>query len=120
MQMNGEQVAAAVLADQGRKTKALTDSIGAAGINQLTAAIEVIAKHLRAAPAGTTSGDVLAGLKSARMPTPVYITDETHADLVAALAALDRDPAHPHPLRDRVIERLGEIGGVWPESVRQS
>lgn len=59
MQMNGEQVAAAVLADQGRKTKALTDSIGAAGINQLTAAIEVIAKHLRAAPAGTTIGDLI-------------------------------------------------------------
>jgi len=43
-----------------------------------------------------------------------YITDETHAALVAALAALDRDPAHPHPLPDRIIEVLGEVGSVWP------
>jgi len=45
-----------------------------------------------------------------------YITDEGHTALVTALTALDRDPAHPHPLRDRITEVLGEIGGVWPAS----
>ena len=43
-----------------------------------------------------------------------YLSDETHADLVAALAALDRDPAHPHPLSDRIFEVLGEVGNIWP------
>ena len=43
-----------------------------------------------------------------------YLPDETHAALVAALTALDRDPAHPHPLWDRMVEVLGEVGGIWP------
>lgn len=115
-----ENVAAAVFAAERREAKAMARRIGAGGANQLLDACEMVAKHLRVAPAGTTVGDVLARLKSAATPKPVYITDETHAGLVAALAALDRDLAHPHPLRDRVIETLGEIGGVWPESVRQS
>ncbi len=46
-----------------------------------------------------------------------YITDEAYAALVAALTALDRDPAHPQPLCDRIIEVLGDVGGVWPISV---
>lgn len=49
--------------------------------------------------------------------TETYITDEAHTALVAALTALDRDPAHPHPLTDRIIEVMGEIGGVWPASI---
>ncbi len=49
--------------------------------------------------------------------TSLYLPDETHADLVAALAALDRDPAHPTPLPDRIIEVLGEVGNVWPVSI---
>jgi len=59
MQLTSEQAAAAVLADQGRKTKALTDRIGASGINQVIAATEMIAKHLRSAPAGTTIGHLI-------------------------------------------------------------
>lgn len=59
MQMTSEQLAAAVLADQGRKTKALTDRIGASGINQVIDAAEMIAKHLRSAPAGTTIGHLI-------------------------------------------------------------
>jgi len=43
-----------------------------------------------------------------------YLPDETHAALVAALTALDRDPAHPHPLADRIFEVLGEVGNIWP------
>lgn len=49
-----------------------------------------------------------------------YITDEAHSALVAALTALDRDPAHPHPLSDRILEVLGEIGGIWPVFARGS
>jgi len=52
------------------------------------------------------------------MTTPdIYITDKDHAALVAALTALDRDPAHPHPLPDRIIEVLGEVGNIWPASI---
>ncbi len=49
--------------------------------------------------------------------TDTYITDEAHSALVAALTALDRDPAHPHPMHDRIIEVLGELGGIWPASI---
>ncbi len=49
--------------------------------------------------------------------TDTYITDETHTALVAALAALDRNPAHPHPLSERIIEVLGEFGNIWPASI---
>lgn len=45
-----------------------------------------------------------------------YLTNTDHTALIDALSALDRDPAHPHPLRDRLAETLGEIGGVWPRS----
>lgn len=46
-----------------------------------------------------------------------YLPDETHAALVAALTALDRDPAHPHPLADRIFEVLGEVGNIWPACI---
>ena len=46
-----------------------------------------------------------------------YLTDPVHAALVDALTGLDRDPAHPHPLADRINQVLGEIGGVWPQCV---
>ena len=46
-----------------------------------------------------------------------YLPDETHAALVAALTALDRDPAHPHPLSDRITEALGEVGNIWPACI---
>lgn len=59
MTVNSEGLVAVILADQGRNTNALRDSIGAGGINQVIAAGEMIAKHLRAAPAGTTIGDLL-------------------------------------------------------------
>jgi hypothetical protein len=52
--------------------------------------------------------------------TASYITDKDHASLVVALTALDTDPAHPHPLSDRIIEVLGEIGGVWPASINSA
>lgn len=45
-----------------------------------------------------------------------YLPDNDYNALVAALTAMDRDPAHPHPLHDRITEALGEIGGIWPES----
>ena len=109
-----ENVAAAVFAAERREAKAMARRIGAGGANQLVDAAEVLAKHLRAAPVGATVGDVLAILKGASVPKPVYVTDEIHAALVAALTALDCDPAHPHPLSDRIFEVLGEVGGVWP------
>ena len=59
MKVSSDELAAAVLADQGRKTKALTDRIGASGINQVIDAAEMIAKHLRSAPAGTTIGHLI-------------------------------------------------------------
>ncbi len=59
MRMNSEHLAAAILADQGRKTKALRDRIGAGGINQVIAAGEMLTKHLHAAPAGTTIRDLI-------------------------------------------------------------
>ncbi|WP_407473638.1 hypothetical protein [Sulfitobacter sp. PM12] len=49
--------------------------------------------------------------------TDTYLPDETHGSLVAALSALDRDPAHPTPLSDRIIEVLGEVANVWPASI---
>lgn len=52
--------------------------------------------------------------------TDTFIADETHAALVAALTELDRDPAHPHPLPDRIIEVLGEVGNIWPLSCSSS
>ena len=50
-------------------------------------------------------------------PKDTYLTDETHAALVAALTALDRDPAHPHPLSDRITETLGQVGNIWPACI---
>lgn len=46
-----------------------------------------------------------------------YLANTDHDALVAALTALDRDPAHPQPLSNRIIEVLGEIGGLWPASI---
>ncbi|MEH6647787.1 hypothetical protein [Sulfitobacter sp.] len=52
------------------------------------------------------------------MPTPdTYLPDTDYNALLDALTALDRDPAHQQPLRDRITEVLGEIGGVWPASI---
>ncbi len=38
--------------------------------------------------------------------------------LLDALTGLDRDPAHPEPMRDRIAEVLGEVSSIWPASVR--
>lgn len=46
-----------------------------------------------------------------------YLPDTVYNELLNALADLDHDPAHPHPLRDRIAEVIGEIGCVWPISV---
>ncbi|WP_340250842.1 hypothetical protein [Sulfitobacter pontiacus] len=47
----------------------------------------------------------------------IYLPDTDYYELLNALTELDRDPAHPHPLRDRIAEVIGEIGGLWPKSV---
>lgn len=47
----------------------------------------------------------------------IYLPDAVYDELLNALATLDRDPAHPHPLRDRIAEIIGEIGSVWPKIV---
>ena len=47
-----------------------------------------------------------------------YLANPDHEALVTALTALDRDPAHPHPLRDRITEVLGEVAGIWPASIK--
>lgn len=54
-----ERATAAILADQMRQTKALTDSISATASKQLLTASEMLAKPLRRAPAGTTIRDLL-------------------------------------------------------------
>ena len=43
-----------------------------------------------------------------------YLPDTNYNELLNALTELDRDPAHPEPLRDRITAVLGEIGGVLP------
>ena len=45
-----------------------------------------------------------------------YIPDEAYHRLADALDSLDTDPAHPEPLRDRIMATLGEVGCVWPVS----
>ena len=47
-----------------------------------------------------------------------YLPDETHAALVEVLTALDHDPAHPHPLSDRITIVLGEVGNIWPACIQ--
>ncbi len=46
-----------------------------------------------------------------------YITDRTYEALLAALTRVKPDPItgqlEPHCL----VEALGEVGGIWPESV---
>jgi hypothetical protein len=46
-----------------------------------------------------------------------YLSDPTYECLLDVLTGLDRDPAHPQPLRDRIVECLGEVGSVWPQSI---
>ncbi|MFG6562579.1 hypothetical protein ACGYLI_00040 [Sulfitobacter sp. 1A13421] len=59
MTVGSEDPVAAISADQGRETKVLSGNIAVGAINQVIAAGEMIAKHLLAAPAGTTIGDLL-------------------------------------------------------------
>lgn len=47
----------------------------------------------------------------------IYLPDTDYYELLNALTELDRDPAHPHPLRDRIVEVIGEIGGLWPARI---
>lgn len=47
----------------------------------------------------------------------IYLPDTDYYELLNALTELDRDPAHPHPLRDRIAEVIGEVGGLWPRSL---
>lgn len=54
-----EMAVASILADQDRKTKALVESIGATATNQIAEAAEMLAKHLRTAPAGTTIRELI-------------------------------------------------------------
>ncbi|MEH6647973.1 hypothetical protein [Sulfitobacter sp.] len=46
-----------------------------------------------------------------------YLPDTDYNALLDVLTALDRDPAHPQPLRDRIIETLAEFGNIWPVSI---
>jgi len=50
-------------------------------------------------------------------PTDTYITDETYHTLKAELAHLIAMP-FVHDPDTKVVEALGEIGGIWPQSVR--
>ncbi len=45
-----------------------------------------------------------------------YLPDAAYNRLVSALADLDCDPSHPHPMSDRIRVTLGEIGSIWPLS----
>ena len=47
---------------------------------------------------------------------PVLIPDATFDALVDALASLDVDPAHPEPLRDRIIWALTLGAAIFPET----
>ena len=46
-----------------------------------------------------------------------FLPDATYRAVITALASLDHDPAHPHPLTDRIGAVMGEIGGIWPVSI---
>lgn len=51
----------------------------------------------------------------ALIPTDTYLTDETYAALRAELVELiTLQPIHADT---EVVRVLGEVGGVWPESV---
>lgn len=54
-----EHAIAALMADQARKTKAIFESLDTSAINQVHTAGEMLAKHLRHTPAGTTISDLL-------------------------------------------------------------
>lgn len=49
----------------------------------------------------------------------VYIPTENYKALIATLVALDHDPAHPEPLRDRIVLALGDLGGICPVGIRR-
>ena len=55
-----EHVIAAIKADQRRKTAALIDSLTATALDQVLIAGELLVKHLRDAPAGTTIREGIA------------------------------------------------------------
>lgn len=46
-----------------------------------------------------------------------YLTDQTYTALLAALAQVKADPVTGHIEPHCFAEALGEVGGVWPESV---
>ncbi len=50
--------------------------------------------------------------------TDLYVDTETYRRLVAALAVLEAD-FWKGDLETQVIITLGEIGGIWPESIRE-
>ena len=47
-----------------------------------------------------------------------YIPDTDYAKIVAALANLAPDPIAGRVTEDQIKTVLGEIGDIWPESVR--
>ena len=51
-----------------------------------------------------------------QIPTDTYITDETYHALKAELAQMFATP-FVHDPETEVIRILGEVGGVWPQSV---
>lgn len=50
------------------------------------------------------------------MPTDHYLPDSTYLALVERLLAAAADNLDP---RSRVMEALGEVAGIWPDSVRE-
>lgn len=51
------------------------------------------------------------------MPTDHYLPTHTYAALIEALASTKADPATGKIEPRCFIEALGEIGGIWPDSV---
>ena len=54
------------------------------------------------------------------MTTPHYLPADQFEALIARLAEHRLDPFTGKPDRHAIIQALGEIGGVWPDAVKQN
>lgn len=51
--------------------------------------------------------------------TAIYIPTETYKKLTEALASLEPCPTSGLVTEDQIKIALGEVGGIWPDSIRE-